>query len=223
MRVMRVIKRSVLPAAVGMVLALSGTVQAQQAATKVAIMDVQRAISQSNDGQQAAQEITERFGPKRAELEQQQKEIADLQQQLNAQDKTLSDEARTRLMRSIDDKTRAFQRNNEDASAGFQTAQQDAINEIGRKMLGIIDEYAKKNGLAMILDVSSPQTPVLYADETLDITDDVIGMYNQATAKPAAAAPLAPAAPAAPAASAPTAPASAPPAAGAGAGSAPAP
>jgi outer membrane protein len=203
-----------------MMLAFSGTVLAQQqAATKMAIMDVQRAISQSSDGQQAAREITERFAPKRAELEKQQKEIADLQQQLNAQDKTLSEDARTKLMRSIDDKTRAFQRNNEDATAGFQTAQQDAVNEIGRKMLGIVDEYAKKNGLAMILDVSSPQTPVLYADVALDITDDIIGMYNQATAKPAAAAPPAPAAPAA---SAPALPAGAPPAAGAGASSTPA-
>ncbi len=213
MRVMRVMKRCVLPAAVGMVLVFSGTARAQQAATKLAIMDVQRAISQSNDGQQAAKEITERFGPTRAQLEKQQKEIADLQQQLNAQDKTLSDDARTKLMRSIDDKTRVFQRSNEDATSGFQTAQQDAINEIGRKMLGVIDEYAKKNGFAVILDVSSPQTPVLYADEALEITDDIIGLYNQATAKPAAAAPASPA---------PAAPASKPPAAGAGAGSAPA-
>jgi outer membrane protein len=188
---------------------------AQDTAQKMAIINIQQAIAASSDGQQAAQQLQTRFAPKRTELETLQKEVQDLQNQLRNQERTLSEEARTRLMRSVDEKTRAFNRANEDATAEFQQAEQDAINEIGRKMMGVIDEYAKQNKYTLIVDVSSPQTPVLYADASIDITPAVIELYNKSATKPAAGGPASSTAPATPPAAAPPAarPATPPPAA----------
>jgi len=177
-------KALVLFALLGVLAAFAGDAVAQDAgATKVAIINIQAAIASSTDGQRAATELRDRFAPKREELEKQQREIADLQNQLRNQEKTLSDEARTRLLRSIDDKTRAFNRSNEDATTEFQQAEQDAINEIGRKMLEVISEHAQKNGYALVIDVSSPQTPVLYASSGIDITETIIRQYDATTAK----------------------------------------
>jgi outer membrane protein len=184
---------------------------AQDTAQRVAIINIQQAIAASSDGQEAARQLQTRFAPKRSELETLQKEVNDLQNQLRNQERTLSEEARTRLMRNVDEKTRAFNRANEDATAEFQQAEQDAINEIGRKMMGIIDEYAKQNKYTLIIDVSSPQTPVLYADSSADITPAVIELYNNSAAKPAVGG--APASSAAPAAAPAAPPAAAPPAA----------
>jgi len=200
--------------ALGILPVFSAGLRAQSAPQKVAIIDIQRAIAQSSDGQQAARDIQTRFGPKRAELEKQQQELTALQDQLRTQQTTLSDDARNRLLRTIDDKTRAFNRSNEDATGAWQQAEQDAINEIGRKMIGVVSDYSRKSGFGLVVDVSSPQTPVLYADEALNITDQIIQLYNQTTAKPAASgsAPAAPATP--PAATGTPAPTgSAPPAA----------
>jgi len=193
-------KKIAVPILAMAVLCWTGRGFAQDGIGKVGIINIQAAIAQSNDGQEAARQLQTRFASKRAELETQQKEIADLQTQLRNQERTLSEEARTRLLRSVDDKTKVFNRTNEDAQAEFQQAEQDAINEIGRKMIGVIDEYAKKNSLSLILDVSSPQTPVLYADPATDVTRAIIELYNQATAKPAATTAPAPAATPAPAA-----------------------
>ncbi|MBI4465600.1 MAG: OmpH family outer membrane protein [Acidobacteria bacterium] len=174
--------RKVVPAmGLSFVLVAGGHALAQDKTPKMAIMNIQAAISQSSEGQQAAKELQAKFAPKRAELEKQQKEIMDLQNQLRNQEKVLSDEARTKLLRTIDDKTKAFNRTNEDATTEFQQAEQDAVNQIGQKMMGVISEYAKKNSYALILDVS--QTPVLYADAALDVTEDIVGLYNQATAQ----------------------------------------
>jgi len=191
-------KKIAVPILAMAVLCWTGRGFAQDGIGKVGIINIQAAIAQSNDGQEAARQLQTRFASKRAELETQQKEIADLQTQLRNQERTLSEEARTRLLRSVDDKTKVFNRTNEDAQAEFQQAEQDAINEIGRKMIGVIDEYAKKNSLSLILDVSSPQTPVLYADPATDVTRAIIELYNQATAKPAATTAPAPAATPAP-------------------------
>lgn len=175
-----------------------------QGSQKVGIINIQMAIAQSTDGQKAARDLQAKFAPKRTELEKLQSEITALQEQLRNQEKTLSDDARNKLMRQIDDKTRALNRSNEDATQEFQTAEQDAINEIGQKMMAIITDYAEKNGLSVVLDVSSPQTPVLYADQPSNITQAVIDQYNKthaAAAAPAAAPAAKP--PASPAAAAP--------------------
>lgn len=198
------------------VLGVAGSSVAQDKPLKIAIINIQVAIAQSNDGQEAAKGLQTRFAPKRAELEKQQKDINDLQNQLRNQEKTLSDEARARLLRTVDDKTRVFNRTNEDATAEFQQAEQDAINEIGRKMMAVISDHAQKNGFSVVLDVSSPQTPVLYAETEIDITQKIVELYNQAAAKPAASS--------APPASTPPAASSAPkPAAKPAASSAPRP
>ena len=46
-------------------------------------------------------------------------------------------------------------------------------------MMAVIDKYAKDNGYMLILDVSSPQTPVLFASNTIDITKDIIDLYDK--------------------------------------------
>ena len=172
----------------GLLLTLSASGFAQDKAPKVAIINIQAAIANSKAGQEAAQELREKFAPKRDALEQQQREISDLQNQLRTQEKALSDEARTRLLRTLDDKTRRFNRDNEDATAEFQQVEQDAINGIGREMLAVISDHAQKNGLGLVLDVSSPQTPVLYANAGIDITQEIIDLYNAAKAEAAEAA-----------------------------------
>ena len=183
----------------------SGTAMAQSAPQKVGLINIQAAIVQSVDGQKAARELQTKFAPKQSELEKLQQELVGLQDQLRNQEKTLSEDARNRLMRSIDDKTRALNRSNEDFNAEAQTAQQDTFNEIGGKMVPVIEEYAKKNGFTMVFDVS--QIPVLYAEPSANITPAIIEQYNQLHAAPAAAAPKpAATAPAAPAATAPAAP-----------------
>jgi outer membrane protein len=73
--------------------------------------------------------------------------------------------------------------------------------------MDVIIKYATQNGFAMVVDVSNPQTPVLWADPAVDITNEIVKLYDQghpgtgaapATAKPAgtpAAAPKPPVTP----------------------------
>ena len=159
---------------------------AQEKAQKVAIMNIQQAIAQCNEGQEAAKTLQTKFTPKRDALEKLQKEINDMQNELKAKQTTLSEDAKAKLQRQIDEKMRIFQRDNDDATQEMQAAEQDAINEIGRKMMAIVNDHAQKNGYTLVLDVSSPQTPVLFADASLDITPKIIELYNSSAGKPAA-------------------------------------
>jgi outer membrane protein len=188
--------------AVGLMLLSAAAAHAQ----KVGIINIQAAIANSSDGQQAAKDLQAKFLPKGQELQKAQQEIVSLQDQLRNQEKTLAEDARQRLLKQIDDKTRAFNRSNEDFQAETQSAEQEAINTIGQKMMQVLKEFREKNGYALILDSQT----VVDADPASDVTMQVVEAYNAANAKPAAGATAAPAAPAAAAPATPPAPASTP-------------
>lgn len=157
---------------------------------KVGVIQIQAAIVQTKDGQAAAADLETRLGPKRKELEKQQTDIKDLQEKLQRGGNTLSQTAKDDLQRQIDSRTKNFNREMEDAQAEFQTEQQKLVNDLGGKLMQIIDKYAQANGYSVILDVSNENTPVLYASNTVDITKDVIEMYDkQASSLPSSAKP----------------------------------
>ncbi len=155
--------------------------------TKVGIIHIQNAIISTKDGQRAAADLQGKFDPKRRQLEKMQSEIAALQEQLRKGANTLSEEARQKLMREIDAKTRTLNRETEDAQAEFDQEQQKIVQELGGRLMQVIDKYARDNGFALILDVSSPQTPVLYAANAIDITQAIVELYDKNA--PSASAP----------------------------------
>ncbi len=163
-------------AALGLGLVLSA---AAQSPGKVGVINIQSAIVSTKDGQKAASDIQTRFSPKKGELDKRQADISQLQDQLNRGRNTLSEEARQNLVREIDQKTKSLNRDTEDARAELDQEEQKIMGELGGRIMSVIDKYAKENGYNLILDVSNPQTPVLYASNTIDITKDIIDLYDK--------------------------------------------
>lgn len=172
---------------------------AAQAPTKVGVIQVQAALTATKEGQKAAAELETRMAPRKKELEAKQAEIKDLQDKLQKGGLTLSEAAKEDMTRSIDARTKSFNRDVEDAQAELDQEQQKIINMLGGKMMQVIDKYAQANGYALVLDVSGQNSPVLYAANQADITKEVIDLYDKTVfmTQPAAAPAPAPAKPAA--------------------------
>ena len=179
------------------------------AGTKIAVINMQEAIASTAEGKKAFAEIQKKYEPRRDELQRQQQEITALQEQLQRQAATLSDEERFRLSRDLETKQTVFKRTSEDANADFQADNQDAIRRIGQKMVRVINEYAQQNKVALVVD--GAQIPVYYVDAEVDLTEEIIKRFDVANPVEAASAPAGGAA--APAASRPAAAAAKPPAA----------
>jgi outer membrane protein len=47
-------------------------------------------------------------------------------------------------------------------------------------MIDVLDRYARENGYVAILDSSAQNTPILYASNQIDVTQDIIRFYDQA-------------------------------------------
>ena len=205
------------------VLAATLGAQTPSPTNKIAVIAIQQAIVATKDGQKAAAELGSKAEPKKKELEQKQSDINSLQDQLSKGQNTLSESTKNDIYKNIESKKKSLQRDFEDAQAEMDQEQQKILQQLGQRMLAVIERYARDNGYTLVVDVSNPQTPVLYAAPSIDITKEIIELYDKSaaqlsspakpasSAKPPATAPGA-TTPANPPAAAPTTPAAKPPA-----------
>jgi outer membrane protein len=179
--------------------AAAGTASpASPGVVKIAVINFQAAVAQTNEGQRNFGELQKKFDPKRAQLKTLQDEIDSLKKQLQASGDKLSDAERQARLKTIDDKEKEYQRTGEDASNDFQQEMQQTYQQLAEKVFGTVTSYAEQNGYTMVLDASaSPQQgvpTVLWANKSSDITAAVIQAYNAKSGIPApAAVPSAPA------------------------------
>ena len=148
------------------------------APSKVAVLNFQAAIAGTGEGKQALAELQTQFAPRNSELENLNKQIEDLRTRLRNGASTLSDDEKARLARQGDQLTRTLQRKQQDVQDDANEAQREVVDRLGRKMVDILDRYARDNGFGVVIDDSQSPT-VLYAAPQVEITQDIIRLYDQ--------------------------------------------
>ena len=167
--------------------------------TKVAVIDIQVAIMNTKEGAAAGSAVQAKYQPKKDDFDKRQRDIQSIQDQLKKGSATMSDDAKSKLERDMDGKTKALQRDTQETSDDYEQEMGKVFNEIGGKMMQIIEQYSYQNGYAVVIDASNhQQSTVLWAAPSSNITADIIKLYDQA--HPAASVPAGAAKPTAPAA-----------------------
>ena len=185
------------------------------ASGKVGIVDVRSAIVTTAEGKLASAELQSKFAPRQTELENMNKQINDIRQRLQAGASTLSPEEQTRLQRQGELLARQLERKQNEYQEDVNAEQGEVIDRIGRKMVDVLDRYARENGFVVVFDSSAQNSPLIYKSNQIDVTQDIIRLFDQAyplkggvatPAKPAAAKPAATTPATKPAAAPPTKP-----------------
>jgi outer membrane protein len=189
-------KSNLIPTALLSLAAIAATTGYAQPATqaKVGVVSVQGAIVGTKDGQKASQDLEAKFGPRKKEMDTRNNEIVQLEEQLRKGGALMSEEKRNEMQRDVDEKKRRLQRDAQDAQEELNQEQQKVLQGLGQRIYAVIEKYAKDNGYTMILDVSAQNTPVLYASAGVDITQDIVALYDKSSSNggPAAAPAAAP-------------------------------
>jgi outer membrane protein len=171
------------------------------AAVKIGVISVRQAIVSTAEGKQASAELQSQFAPRQNELEGLNKQLTDIRQKLSLGDK-LSQDEQARLTRQGEVLTRQLERKQQEYQEDVNAAQGDVVDRIGRKMVDVLDRYSRENGFVAVFDSSAQNTPILFASTSIDLTQDIVRLYDQAypikggtaekpktTPKPAAAQP----------------------------------
>lgn len=162
----------------GALMAATAMPAAAQAQTqvKVAVIDVQRVVSESDAGKEALAQLTQLREKKREEGQNLQKELDALRDQFAKQRFTLSEEKLTELNKQIEDKNIALQRFQDDATRELNDAQRKSLAALEARIMPVINAVGKERGMTLIFNKF--QSGLVYADDEVDLTDEVIRRFN---------------------------------------------
>ena len=147
---------------------------------KVGVINIRGAIGSTSEGKQAQAELQSQFAPRQTEIENMNKQINDLRQRLAACEGKCSQDEIQRLTAQGQRLTTQFDRKNNELQEDSNAALGDVIDRIGRKMVDVLDKYARENGYTMVLDSSAQNTPILFSAPQIDVTQDIVRLYDQA-------------------------------------------
>jgi outer membrane protein len=165
------------------VVALLAVTTVAWAETKIGVVDVQRVIDDSEKGQQARELLKQRFEQEKTALEKEGKEIALLKEDFDKQSAVLTPEKRADREQGLRQRIKDFNRLKKDKQDAFNAQQMEVLRQVMARVLEVIQAVAKERGYTAVFD--STNGPVLYAGDGVDITDQVIQRFNQASgAKP---------------------------------------
>jgi outer membrane protein len=173
-----------------------GTAAGAASTGKVGVINVRQAIVSTAEGKQASAELQSQFAARQSDLENLNKQINDIRQRLQSGDGKLSQDETNRLTREGEVKARQLERKQTEYQEDVNAAQGDVIDKIGRKMVDVLERYSRENGFVAVFDSSAQNSPILYASTGIDVTQDIVRLYDQSypvkggsastTAKPAA-------------------------------------
>ena len=146
------------------------------AQTKVAVIDVERVVQESDPGKEALQKLKALQDQKIEEGQALQQELDALREQFNAQRLTLSEEKVDETRKQIEDKSIELKRFQDDAQRELDEARRRELGRLEQRIMPIIDQVGQEQGITLIFNKF--QSGLVYADENVDITNDVILRFN---------------------------------------------
>lgn len=155
------------------------TQQPAASGSRLGVINFQFAMASTQEGKKAIEDLQARFSPRQSELQKLGEEIRELESQLSTQQRTLSQDAQAQLVRQAEVKRKALTRAQQDLQDDVEAARNEYIAAISGKMGQIVDRYAQEKGLNLVLNYGDGTNTVIFATPTVDITQDVVKLYDQ--------------------------------------------
>ena len=144
------------------------------APAKVAIINVQQAVGETQEIKKAVAALETKFSPRQKTIEALQKELQDIQKQASTPNIQLDKEAA--LQSQFTSKQKQLQRLSDDLQTDVNADRQDILGRAGRQMATVVKKLAEEKGVDIVVDV----TNTLYFKPALDITPLAIAAYDKA-------------------------------------------
>ncbi len=148
---------------------------------KIGYINLQEVIAKSEPGQKAMKELQQKFEGMKKDLDKQKKEIEELQAGLQKQNLVLSQDAKMDKKLEFKRRVRDYQDLLQNYQVRMKQEEQRLSTPILQQLISIIKTYGKKNNYTMLFDSTS--SGLLYADDTSDLSEEIIKELNQAWKK----------------------------------------
>ncbi len=158
----------------GLLLALMAASPAPAEVMKIAYIDVQRVLGESNAGKKARSEFRAEIDRLQRKLERQQKEVQSLKDELEKKGMLMKDDERRNLQDEYARKLRDFERAYKDDKDELEKKDNEVTGLIVRDIARVIRQLGEERGYTLVMEKGS----ILWGAPSIDITDEVIRTYN---------------------------------------------
>jgi outer membrane protein len=170
-----VVLRLVTACAVLVALTLPRAAEAQAAGpTRVAVIDTQRAVMQTEDGLRAQATLKKMFDSRQQELNKKQQDLAKQKEDIEKQAKSGSRDAVQKRAEEWQKAYMELQAVFVDYNKELEKKQKELTEPIFEKIMGLVKRLAAQDGFDVVLDKAT----TAYVKTELDLTDRAIQMYN---------------------------------------------
>jgi Skp family chaperone for outer membrane proteins len=143
---------------------------------RFAVVDMDRVLSESQMGQAEQAGLDRLQAQKKAEINSKQKELEESEEQIRNASLTWSAEKRQEHIQRYEQMKIELRRMNEDATRAVQAEWQRSMAKLQSAALQVTAALGRERGYTMMFEKNS--MPVLYASDTIEVTDDVIRRMN---------------------------------------------
>jgi outer membrane protein len=143
---------------------------------KIAYVDIQKAVNESNAGKDAKKLITKDVEKFQGQIADKQKVLQTMKESLEKQAPMLNPDARATREKEYQNKLREFQRWGEDTQNEINQKRMEMERNISIGLQKVIQKVGADEGYTLILEKN--EGIVLFVSKALDITDRVIKAYD---------------------------------------------
>ena len=143
---------------------------------KIAYVDIQKAVNESNAGKDAKKLITKDVEKFQGQIADKQKVLQTMKESLEKQAPMLNPDARATREKDYQNKLREFQRWGEDTQNEINQKRMEIERNISIGLQKVIQKVGADEGYTLILEKN--ESIVLYVSKALDITDRVLKAYD---------------------------------------------
>jgi len=144
------------------------------AQVKIGVINVQKAISDTDELKKASAAMEAKYKPQQTQIEKLSADLQSIQDQLNSG--KLNQNAAADLQAQGTRKQRDLQRITDDTQADIDKERQAVLAAMSEKMAAVVNKLAEEKGLDVVLESSQ----LLFNKPALDITADATAAYNKA-------------------------------------------
>jgi len=151
------------------------------AEVKIGIVDLMKALNESDSGKKAKSDLEGMIKSKQVILDGKGKEIEKLKGDLEKQASVLSADAKKSKEEDLEKLLREYQRLVTDSQNDVKKKEGELTGEILKELRAIIDKMGAEGGYTMILE--NVDGIVLFSKKEINLTDVVLKKYNESKAK----------------------------------------
>jgi outer membrane protein len=146
------------------------------AQSKVAIINLQRAILETAEIKKASNDLQAKYKPRQDALDKVQRELNDIQTQLQNSQGKLSASGEAELQARGARKQREAERLSQDLQDDVNRERNDILQRANTRMNEVVKKIAEEKGLDIVVDI----TNTVFFKPVLEITNEAIAAYDKA-------------------------------------------